>query len=350
MTFRELRGAEFAFGPNCDPPAHLAGGFVDGALNAARHVVHAEPLFRAYHEIDGIDPDREAFGTVYQYPAAEYAAHVRRVGSPKGYTGPAACCRLVWDIDNKADPASALTDARTLVTFLLDRYGAHAENGLGAYYSGGKGYHITLVALPGFHPFAHVPALVKLLCLTVAQRAGVRVDPAVYDRQRLFRLPNTRHPRTGLYKRFLDLDELFRLSAAGVGHVARAPAAFAVPSVTEDCNALADDWCTAETHATSAPRSTDGTDPSAGRVPPSHCPAVPKFVRDFIGFADVQEPGRAVTLWKCAAALAEAGTPAVVVRGLLEEAALKTGLDPAEVEKQLGAGIEHGSKRKGRDT
>jgi hypothetical protein len=71
---------------------------------------------------------------------------------------------------------------------------------------------------------------------------------------------------------------------------------------------------------------------------------VPKFIRDFIGFGDVQDPGRAVTLWKCAAALAEAGTPSPVVFGLLEEPALKTGLDPEEVSKQIRAGIERGRK------
>lgn len=342
MTYRELRSAEFAFGANCVPPAHLAGGFVDGALNATRRVVSAEALFRAYHELDDIDADREAFGTVYQYPAAEYRAHVERFGSPKGYTGPAACCRLVWDIDLEHDLDAATADARKLVRFLLDRYGAHAENGTGIYFSGAKGYHITLVVLPGFHPFEHVPALVKLLCLTLAQKAGVRVDAAVYDRQRLFRLPNSRHPRTGLYKRFLDFDELFRLSAERVREVARHPAGFAVPTVGADCELLADDWCEAEGHATSV----KPTGAHAVRVAPSHPPPVPKFVRDFIGFADVQEPGRAVTLWKCAAALSEAGAPPAVVRGLLEEPALKTGLDPAEVEKQLGAGIEHG--RKGR--
>ena len=71
---------------------------------------------------------------------------------------------------------------------------------------------------------------------------------------------------------------------------------------------------------------------------------VPKFVRDFIGFGDIQDPGRAVTLWKCAAVLAEAGTPPPVVFGLLAEPAEKTGLDRAEVEKQIRAGIERGAR------
>ena len=71
---------------------------------------------------------------------------------------------------------------------------------------------------------------------------------------------------------------------------------------------------------------------------------VPKFVRDFIGFGDIQDPGRAVTLFRCAAVLAEGGTPHPVIRGLLEEPALKSGIDMDEVEKQLAAGITHGGK------
>jgi hypothetical protein len=344
VTYAELRSTDFPFGANCVPSAELAGGFVEGTLYAARHIVGAEPLFRGYHECDDVNTETEAYGTVYQYPATEYRAHVRRVGSPKGYDGPAACCRLVWDID-RPDPDAALADARSLVRFLLERYGTHAERGLGAYFSGAKGFHVALVALPGFHPLPHVPAVVKLLCLTVARRAGVNVDPAIYDRQRLFRLPNTRHPRSGLYKRFLSVEELFQLDAGRIRELARHPAGFAVPTVSEDCEQLSADWIEAERHATSAgPIAGNG---SARRAAPSSCPVVPDFVRRFIGFEDVLDPGRAVTLFRCAAALAEAGTPAAVVRGLLEEPALKSGLDPAEVEKQLAAGIAHGARAKG---
>jgi hypothetical protein len=238
------------------------------------------------------------------------------------------------------------------------RNGAHADAGLGIYFSGEKGFHLSLVALPGFHPLVHVPAVVKLLCLTVAQNARVKVDPAIYDRQRLFRLPNTRHPRSGLYKRFLDTEELFQLDAARVRDLARHPAGFAVPTVCEDCEQLAADWIAAEGHATrrDADRSAGSTGsmgaPSAGsgaarREAPSFCPVVPDFVRRFIGFEEIQDPGRAVTLFRCAAALAEAETPPAVVRGLLEEPARKSGLDVAEVEKQLSAGIAHGQRAKG---
>jgi hypothetical protein len=77
---------------------------------------------------------------------------------------------------------------------------------------------------------------------------------------------------------------------------------------------------------------------------------VPKFVRDFVGFADIQDPGRALTLFRCAAALAEAietHGPDAVIRGLLQEVALKTGLEPREVEKQIRDGIARGRRKGG---
>jgi hypothetical protein len=212
---------------------------------------------------------------------------------------------------------------------------------LSVWFSGSKGFHLTLLSVPGFDHFPHAPAVVRALALAVAGAAGVKIDAGIYDRQRLFRLPNTRHPKTGLYKRFLDLDDLDRLSVAGILDAAKHPAGFPVPTVEDGGERLADDWQDAERAALSD----NALSPTgAKRVAPSGAPVVPDYIRRFIGFGDVQEPGRAVTLWKCAAALAEAGTPAPVVFGLLAEPAEKSGLDPAEVEKQIRAGIEHGTR------
>lgn len=342
MNYAELRTTGFAFGSNCTPPADLVGGFVGGSLYATREVVQAERLYTAAHELDErLDLDREAYLTVYQYPKREYVAHVARLNSPKGYDGPAACCRLVWDVD-RPDPDAALTDARTLARFVTNRYG---ESGFAVYFSGQKGYHLSTVAPPGFHPFPHVPAVVKIICLAVARLAGVRMDPLVYDHQRLFRVPNSRHPRSKLFKRFLDIEELFTLDSGRIRELARHPAGYAVPTISELNETLEADWLEAESRVLAeAPAVSTGT---GHRNPPSSCPVVPMFVRDFIGFQDIQNPGRAVTVFKCAAALSEGfhrWGPAAVIRGLLEEVASKTGLDPAEVEKQIAAGIEHGRK------
>lgn len=111
-----------------------------------------------------------------------------------------------------------------------------------------------------------------------------------------------------------------------------------LPQAGEHCERLEADWRDAAASLAGA------VTPSGTRIPPSSCPTVPKFVRDFIGFGDILDTGRAVTLFRCAAALSEAGTPEPVVRGLLEEPALKSGLEPWEVAKQLAAGFAHGRK------
>lgn len=341
------RTAASGFG-DLAPPAGLVGGFLSGPLHGRREVVFAEPLFVAFHEADDrADLDREAYLSVYQYPRDEYATYVRRHGTPKGYAGPAACCRLLWDLDN-ADLDRATADTRALVRFVAGRYG---EDGLGIHWSGRKGYHVSLVCPPGFVPTPHTPAVVKLLAVTAARAAGVTVDPTVYDRQRLLRLPNSRHGKSGLYKRFLDPEELFALSADRLRELARHPAGHPVPSCSELSPNLEADWLACERRVLDAAPST-GFGPAVRPGAPSSRPVVPLSVRSLIGLADIPPQGeRAVRLFSAAAALAEAaaahGTDALVFH-LLEESGRKCGLTAAEVEKQIRDGIAHGRRTAGR--
>ena len=344
MTYAERRPTGFAFGANCEPPAALVGGFVFGSLDAPRQVVRAEPLYRAYAELDDLpetlDPTREAYETVFRFPEAEFTEHIRRAGSPKGYSGPAACVRVPFDIDRAGNLDAALDDARKLARFLIGRYPT-LERSLTVAFSGGKGFHLCLPSVPGFDPLPHTPATAKRFALAVANAAGVAIDQSIYHHQALFRLPNSRHGKSGLFKRFLDPDDLDRLTVPALLDAAKHPAGFMVRVPEDGSEQLAHDWEEAERAALSAaPLSSDGR-----RIAPSRAPVVPKYVRDFIGFGDIQDPGRAVTLFRCSAALAEAGTPAAVVFGLLEEVAIKTGLAPAEVQKQIRDGIAHGARK-----
>ena len=201
----------------------------------------------------------------------------------------------------------------------VGRYGPRLDDGLGVYFSGGKGFHILVELVTAWVPDANVPATCKRLALVLAAKAGIRIDTGCYDHQRLVRLPNSRHTSTGLHKRFLTHDELFELTLSRIQELARAPAAFPVP-MCGTSDTLLDDWDAAKLEIVSRPPAT----------PTNAFPVVPKFVRDFIAFEDVLDPGRAITLFRCAAALAEAGTPPTVVFGLLEE--------PARHEDRAGTG------------
>lgn len=331
---------EFLYGaggppPEPDPPS--IGAYVQGRWDGPRQPVRWLDQFRDYHELaDHIDPEREAYLSLYHYPPVPYCRHFKAAGySPRGYTGPAGCWYLLFDIDRKYDLDAALADARTLASFLRQRYGPKLDDGLAAYFSGSKGFHLLAELLPAWGPALTVPATCKRLALMIAAKAGVQIDTSCYDHQRIVRLPNSRHPATGLYKRFLTIDELVALDVGCIRELAKQPAGFPAPHSGEYIAELDDDWIAATAPAPTATSSEDG-----------NFPIVPKYVRDFIGFEDVQDPGRAVTLFRCAASLAEAGAPEPVILGLLQEPALKTGLEPAEVRRQIAAGIAHG--RKGR--
>jgi hypothetical protein len=323
------------FDPAADTGPPPVGAFVSGPPDGPRQVVRWLDQFRDAHELaDHADPTKEAYLSLYHYPATDYCAHFVRAGySPRGYAGPAGCRYLLFDLDRAADRDAALVDARAVVRFLLARY-PKIEDGIGTFYSGRKGFHVLLELLPGFAASATVPATCKRLALAIAAKVGVQIDTSCFDHQRLVRLPNSLHPTTALHKRFITLDELFNLSVPAIRELARHPVGFAVPTCGEFIQELEDDW-----NEAAAALPVRLAPPIAG----GH-PVVPKYVRDFIGFGDIQDPGRAVTLFRCAAALAQVGTPAPVVVGLLHEPAVKTGLDPREVERQLREGIAHGMR------
>ena len=87
-----------------------------------------------------------------------------------------------------------------------------------------SGLPLTLAGLPEPSELLHQVA--KRFALALAEPLGVVIDAGVYDRVRIFRAPNSRHPKTGLYKRRLTYDELLGLKLAAVLRLAEAPEPF----------------------------------------------------------------------------------------------------------------------------
>ncbi len=64
----------------------------------------------------------------------------------------------------------------------------------------------------------------------------------IYSKTRLFRAPNSRHPKTGLFKRRLALDELMHLKTEAVVELARHPEPFRVSRPAGPSPTAAADW------------------------------------------------------------------------------------------------------------
>lgn len=324
-------------------PTFTVGAYVLGAPNSPRALVRHEGLLTAY--ADGAmaerDETREAYLSHFAFGPDLQPYYRANRGSVRGYEGPCWCRRPVLDIDRE-DLSDALADARRLVAFLHDRY-PEAEGDVPVWFSGRRGFHVGVELAHGPPPAADFNRVCRTLCEALAARAGVTIDTSVYDLAHLIRLPNTRHPKTGLFKRRIDADALFRLDAAGVLELARHPAGDGIPAVRSCPAALADDWREAErvtaraAEARAADRTAHGLAPDA---------RAPRYFLDFLRFADVGE-SRHLTLFRCAAWLTEQGAPPSLCSALLTEPGLDLALKPQDVERQIGCGIAHANRQRG---
>lgn len=308
----------------------LAGGVLGG-----RRLVDAAAAFAAHCRADPrSEPAAEGYLSAFRF-GPDFRDHLARHGSPKGFAGPCWSPWLWADIDRPA-PEAAADAARRLVGFALERYRGLDEDAVLVFFTGRKGYHVGLPLGFGPAPDPAFPAVCKALAAGLAAGAGVGIDPAVYQTVQPLRAPNSRHPKTGRHKRRLSVAELTGLTAARHAELAAAPLGFDPPEPAADAD-LAADWREA-----------------AGRVAHQRChrravyaPGVGRLQRDTLAFlaAGAADGERTTRLFRAAADLAEHGAPAPLVGMLLTEAALDTGLPPAEVARVIGCGVAHAGRQ-----
>jgi hypothetical protein len=205
--------------------------------------------------------------------------------------------------------------------------------------SGGKGFHLGIpTALWAPTASADFHAIARQFVETVAAAAGVAVDVGVFDRVRAFRAPNSRHPKTGLHKRFVPVEILDTVTVDGVLGMARTPEPFDPPSTdgVESADMLVAVWDAAgravveKAAAAEQRRQEVASGERAGTVN--------KLTRSFLN-GEVVEGDRHRLLYSAAANLSELGCSPAAVRALLTEPALDTGLPPKEVARQIDCGI-----------
>lgn len=92
------------------------------------------------------------------------------------------------------------------------------------FYSGSKGFH---VAVPMYYlnlsPSDRLPAALNFVANKLKSTEFKTLDTTVFNAQRKFRAPNTKHNRTGLYKIQLTLDQILTLTLTEIAELARAP-------------------------------------------------------------------------------------------------------------------------------
>lgn len=314
------------------------GFWIQGAANEERRLITWAAAFGSYAACDGrAEVESEAYLSAFTFDTkfSERADAYDRL-DVCDYRGTCAAPFIWFDLDrNLLD--DALRDARRLASILDERFGL-PDDGLLIFFSGSKGFHLGLpTALWSPEPSVDFNKTARQFAESLAAAASVVIDTGVYDKVRAFRAPNSRHPKTGRYKRRLSFDELLNLSVEGITKLAEVPEPFEVPTTTGRCEQAVADWATAveqvrrQAEAVAERRaSVDGA-------------TLNRETLDFIREGAL-EGDRANRLFSAAANIAEFDDLASLAVALLTEAGLDSGLPPKEVRRQIDCGLAAGGR------
>jgi hypothetical protein len=314
---------------------------VVGHKAARRRPIRHAAAFAAYAECDPLaEVEREAYLSyfVFDRPFVEY---VKRNDSEAAYDGPCGAPWLWWDVDRTNDLRAALIDARRLCGSVLDRYREFDDDDLLIFLSGGKGVHVGLKTVWHPEPSPGFNAVAKVFCLDLAESARVVVDGSIFSKTRLFRAPNSRHPKTGLFKRRLSLEDITYLTPEAVVDLARHPEPFDIPTGPAVCPRVAEDWDKARWAVERRAVERQAT-------PRDGAAKLTAFARRFIRDGELDELKREVSTFRVAAELSEMN----LIHGfdrllfaLLEETALDSGLTPSEARHAIESGLSHARRQ-----
>ena len=318
------------------PPEYRFGFRVLGPATEARRLIEWATAFRAYAACDPrAECGREAYLSAFVF-GAEFRRHLESTGSTAGYAGPSWAPFIWFDLDR--DQLGAALDAARRLVVTLTSWPGVTDDDLLLFLSGNKGFHVGLPSAlwhPEPGPLFHHTA--RRFAEHVAELAGVAIDAGVYDRVRLFRAPNSRHPKTGRYKRWLSPGDLLHLAPDAILQRAERPEPFDIPEPTGTSSAAADVWHAAAEHVqreaeVKAERAASGN--GSGRLNRGTL----AFVREGAALGD-----RHRLLYSSAANLRDCGASAGLIHELLTEAALDTGLSPSEVRRCIDNALAAGA-------
>lgn len=131
---------------------------------------------------------------------------------------------LYLDFDDINDFSHVRADALTALSYLKIVYHI-SENQVKIYFSGNKGVHIIVPAkILGIEPMPLLNGVFKTIALSIKSfTPNKTVDTQIYDNKRMFRIPNTIHEKSKLYKIPITSDELRNLTEEQIKTMAIQP-------------------------------------------------------------------------------------------------------------------------------
>lgn len=170
--------------------------------------------------------DTDFYSSIYYYNEEQYNKF-QVTNSVKGIKD-VVTNKLTFDFDSKDNIQLAKND----VLALYKNFNTHKINPemTEIYFSGNKGYHIILNLSKDISP-----EKAEQLAINVFGKDLKTLDLGVYNASRIFRLPNTKNEKSGLYKTQLTYDQFTKFTLKDIKEYAKKPNGYK-PGPTIDLN------------------------------------------------------------------------------------------------------------------
>lgn len=128
------------------------------------------------------------------------------------------------DFDDENNIEKVREDAISTINLINQLFRIPKED-INIFFSGSKGFHLTVdKKILGVEPDKKLNIIYKHIAkMLYKQTKHKTIDMKIYDNKRLFRLPNSQHEKTNLYKIQISYQELVNLSHDQLSQLARNP-------------------------------------------------------------------------------------------------------------------------------
>jgi len=173
-------------------------------VEVARYVPNLDRVIRdkngddpVFYDIKDIDTYRRQhqnnglYTSVWHYNSTDLSTALR-LGS------------LYFDLDSE-NISDCYEEAKKIYSYLISFI---PEESLLVYFTGKKGFHIECEAISlGINPSNDLPKTFRYIATKLKEKLDISsMDFSVYDMRRMWRLPDSKHQSTGLYKTLLSND------------------------------------------------------------------------------------------------------------------------------------------------